>query len=94
MRKYETMFIINPELGEESTEALVEKMTSLIEDNAGEVVKLDKIGTRELAYDINDHMSGYYTLINFNGKPETISELERIYKINDNVLRYIILKDE
>ena len=94
MRKYETMFIVNPDLDSETTEELVEHITTVIEDNNGEVVNTDKWGTKELAYEINDHSAGYYTVINFKANNETLDELERNYKINDNVIRYLILKDE
>ncbi|TDX51794.1 30S ribosomal protein S6 [Orenia marismortui] len=94
MRKYETIFIVKPDLGEEATEAVVEKMTTLIADNGGEVANTDKWGTKELAYEINDYTTGYYTVINFTGEPATIEELERIYKLDDNVLRYLILRNE
>lgn len=94
MRKYETMFIINPDLNEEATGSVIEKLSTLIEDNEGEVTKLDKWGMKELAYEINDRSAGYYVLVNFKGLPATINELERVYRINDEVMRYLILKDE
>ncbi|MCK8816642.1 30S ribosomal protein S6 [Natroniella sulfidigena] len=94
MTKYETMLIISPDLDEETTEATVEKVTSVIEDSEGEVLKLDKWGTKELAYEINDQSAGYYTVVNFTAEPATLDELERIYRIDDNIMRYLILKDE
>ncbi|OCL28463.1 30S ribosomal protein S6 [Orenia metallireducens] len=94
MRKYETMFIIKSNLGEEATEAVIEKMTGVIANNGGEVANVDKMGTKELAYEINKDKTGYYVLVNFAGEPATVEELERIYKIDDNVLRYLILRDE
>ncbi|MCK8826855.1 30S ribosomal protein S6 [Natroniella acetigena] len=94
MTKYETMLIVSPELNEEATEATVEKVTSVIEDHEGEVLKLDKWGTKELAYEINDHTAGYYAVVNFKAVPATLDELERVYRIDDNIMRYLILKDE
>ncbi|GAB6099641.1 30S ribosomal protein S6 [Halanaerocella petrolearia] len=94
MRKYETMFIINPDLEEDAKEDLVENITDLIDDNEGEVINVDKWGTKELAYEINDQKAGYYAVVNFQGAPATIDELSRIFGINDNVIRNIILKDE
>ncbi|GAB6137166.1 30S ribosomal protein S6 [Halanaerobaculum tunisiense] len=94
MRKYETMFIINPDLEEEATEELVERVTDAIANYEGEVVNLDEWGTKELAYEVNDHQAGYYTVVNFQGTPATVDELRRVYDINDNIMRNIILKDE
>ncbi|AGB42482.1 ribosomal protein S6 [Halobacteroides halobius DSM 5150] len=94
MRKYETMFILNSDLEEEATESLVEKLTGVIADNDGELVDVDEWGTKELAYEINDQKAGYYTVVNFEGTPATVNELKRNYKINDNVMRYIVLRDE
>jgi small subunit ribosomal protein S6 len=94
MRKYETMYIIKSDLGEEAIEAVIEKMSGVIANNGGEVANLDKIGNRELAYEINKDKTGYYVLVKFAGETETVAELERIYKIDDNVLRYLILRDQ
>ncbi|WP_027339659.1 30S ribosomal protein S6 [Halonatronum saccharophilum] len=94
MRNYETMFIIDANLTEEAIEGVVEKMTSLIADNNGEVVNVDNWGKKELAYEIDKQTVGYYTLVNFKGDADTVAELERVYKIDDNVIRYLILKDE
>jgi small subunit ribosomal protein S6 len=94
MRPYETMFIINPELDDEATDKLISAAKDTIEDNGGEIAEVDQWGTKELAYEIEGHRGGYYTVINFSGQPETVEELERIYQVNDTVLRYIILRDD
>ena len=72
MRKYETMAVINPDLDEETTESKIEKITDTIEENAGEIVNVDKWGVKELAYEIEDFASAYYVVINFNGEGETL----------------------
>ncbi|MGM0501462.1 MAG: 30S ribosomal protein S6 [Bacillota bacterium] len=94
MKKYETMAVINPDLDDEATEAKVEKITSTIEDNTGEVVNVDKWGVKELAYEIEDFRSGCYVVVNFKGEPETLERLNRMYNIDDTVLRNIILRAE
>ena len=92
--RYETIFILNPTLSEETTAATIEKFKSLIEQN-GELGEIDDWGKRRLAYEIDDHAEGYYTLINFESTPDFPAELDRIYRITDGVLRSLIIcKDE
>lgn len=93
MNKYETIFVVNSSLGEESVNALVEKFTSLIAANA-EVEKTDVWGNRRLAYPIEDLTEGYYVLVKFASAPEFPSELSRIYNITDGILRSLIVKCE
>ncbi len=91
--KYETLFIVNPNLGDEETAAVVDKFKSLIEAN-GSVEKIDDWGKRRLAYPINDLMEGYYTLIEFTSVPTFPAELDRKYKIDDNIMRSMIIAQE
>ena len=94
MRKYEAMYIIRPTLEEEPTKALVERFTKLITDQGGQVEKVDEWGKRRLAYPINDFHEGYYVLVNFEAQSEVPQELERVFKITDDVLRYIVVRDD
>lgn len=87
---YETIFIVNPTLGEETITAVVEKFKSLVEAN-GTVVKVEDWGKRRMAYAINDLNEGYYTLIQFESAPAFPAELDRIYKITDGIMRSIIV---
>ena len=91
--KYETLFIVNPNLGDEETAAVVDKFKSLIEAN-GSVEKIDDWGKRRLAYPINDLMEGYYTLIEFTSVPTFPAELDRKYKIDDNIMGSMIIAQE
>lgn len=93
MNKYETMFIINPDIGEENTKALVEKFKNLLETQA-QLENMDEWGTRRLAYTIADKNEGYYVLANFSAKSEFPHELERIFKITDGIIKYLIIKKE
>ena len=88
--KYETIFIVNPNRGEEAITAIVEKFKALIADN-GTVVSVDDWGKRRMAYEINDLREGYYTLIEFESLPSFPAELDRVYKITDGVMRSIIV---
>lgn len=93
MRPYEIMFIIRPDLDEEKTEAVINKFTALIEKEGGEIVKVDKWGRRKLAYEIDKKWrEGFYTLIHFNGKPAVASELDRVMKISDEIVRQLITR--
>ena len=84
--KYEVLYIINPTLGEESINALVEKFKAMVEAE-GTLQNIDIWGKRRLAYEINDLTEGYYVLMNFETKPEFPAELERVMKITEGVMR-------
>ncbi len=93
MRAYEAMYIIRPDFDEEKLQAAIEKYSSLIQNNGGELVKVDLWGKRRLAYEIKKLREGYYVLVKFNGSAETPAELERNFKISDDVIRYLIVKE-
>lgn len=93
VRNYETIFILNPNIDEEKTKALVEKFKTLIETSA-ELESLDEWGKRRLAYPINYLNEGYYVLVNFKANAEFPHELERVYKITDEIIRYIVIKKD
>lgn len=93
LKKYETIFIINPEVGEENTKALVEKFKTMIETSA-QLESIDEWGKRKLAYEINDKTEGYYVLVNFSASPDFPSELERVYKITEGILKFITINKD
>lgn len=93
MRKYELMYIIRPELEQEALQAVVDKFQGIIQ-NGGEITKHDVMGKRRLAYEINKIRDGVYVLVNFTATPDVVVELERILKISDEVIRYLITRDE
>ena len=88
--KYESIFILDPSLSEEDTQALVAKFKTLVENNCT-LNSIDEWGKRKLAYPINDLNEGYYTLMNFTGKPDFPAELDRVYKITEGVMRSLII---
>ena len=91
---YETIFIIDATLTEEEVTQVKEKFTSLIAAN-GTVNNVDEWGKRRLAYEINDKTEGYYVLVDFTASVDFPKELDRQYRINDSILRTIIIrKDE
>ena len=93
INSYETLFIVDVEGGEEATKATVAKFTEIIEKNA-EVVEVADWGKRRLAYLINDKPEGYYTVVTFKSEPEFPAELERLYNIDENVMRSMVIRLE
>lgn len=94
MRKYEAMYIIKPDLEQEVTKELIQKFQDIITDNGGEIEKVTETGKRRLAYEIKDFKEGYYVLVNFQAEPNVILELERVFRITENIIRYLVIKDE
>lgn len=92
MRQYEVMYIIRPDLEQEAVQSISEKFLAIV-NNGGEVTKHDVMGKRRLAYEIEKFREGIYILVNFNGTPEIVAELDRVMKITDEVIRYLIVKD-
>jgi small subunit ribosomal protein S6 len=92
IRHYETMFIVKPTLTEEEIKTQIEYVKENIRKNEGEIVACDDWGVRELAYEIQKHKRGYYYIIYFKSPAKSIKELERIYKINENIIRFIFVK--
>ncbi|CAM3075835.1 30S ribosomal protein S6 [Paenibacillus sediminis] len=92
MRKYEVMYIIRPDLEQEAVQATVEKFQGII-SNGGEITKHEVMGKRRLAYEIKKFRDGVYVLVNFNAEPAVVTELERLMKISDEVIRYLITND-
>lgn len=88
--KYEAMVVFSTKLGEEDLKALILKFGDLISANAEGEVSLDEWGKRKLAYPINFENDGYYVLWNFTSKPGFPAELERVLKITDGVLRFLV----
>ena len=87
--KYEVLYIIKPDLGEEDTRAIVEKFNTLIEQN-GTIDATEEWGKRKLAYEINYISEGYYVLVKFTSGPEFPAELERILRNTETVMRSLV----
>ena len=91
MNKYESIIIVNPNVDEAGLKALEEKFTGLINEN-GKVESVENMGKKKLAYEIQKFNEGTYMLFNFEAKPASIAELERVYRITDDVIKYIVVK--
>ena len=94
MNNYETLFVIDPDLDEEATKATIQKFCDIITNNGGNIEKTDEWGKKKLAYPINFKNDGYYVLTTFKAEPSLPAELERNYKIAENIMRYIVVRLE
>ena len=93
MKKYESIIIVNPEVDEAGLKELEEKFTGLINEN-GKVESVENMGKKRLAYEIKKNKEGTYLLFNFEAKPDSITELERVYRITDEILKFIVVRKE
>ena len=88
MRKYETIFILDPDLEEEHALSTVEKVKGIITQASGEILKVEDWGKRKLAYDVKKKPKGHYILIHLLGSPALLSELERNFRVMDAVIKF------
>ncbi len=93
MNKYESVVIINPSVEEEKVKELSQKFTDII-NNDGKVEKVEELGKKKLAYEVKKNKEGYYIAIYFEANPQLIAELERNYRIMDEVIKFITIKAE
>jgi small subunit ribosomal protein S6 len=92
MRRYDLIFIIQPELSEEETKAVTDRYTQIITAQKGIIIKTEDWGKRRLAYDINKQSKGNYILVDFYGPGSMIREVERNLKIDDKILKFLTVK--
>ena len=94
MKRYETLFIVQIDLPTDEINSIVERYRAIVTALKGTIIKVDKWGKRKLAYEIKKQSNGYYVLLDFAGKSTIIDELERNFKIDDNILKFMtIMKD-
>ena len=91
MNKYESVVIINPNVEENALKALIEKFQTLINTD-GKVEQVNELGKKKLAYEINKNKEGYYVVYDFEANPKLIAELERNYRITDEIIKFIVVK--
>ncbi|GAA0291008.1 small subunit ribosomal protein S6 [Gracilibacillus halotolerans] len=94
MNKYEIMYIIRPDMEEEAQTALVERFNNILTDNGAEIEKVEEIGKKRLAYEINDYRDGYYVLINFAGDERAINEFNRQAGFSKDVIRHMAIRED
>jgi small subunit ribosomal protein S6 len=91
-RVYEVMYIVQPETANDDIAKLNEGVQKLIETEGGSVVKMDDIGRRKMAYEIKKKKEGYYVLFEIEGSGKEIAELERRFRVNDAIMRFITVR--
>ncbi|MFZ2445392.1 MAG: 30S ribosomal protein S6 [Syntrophobacteraceae bacterium] len=94
MRKYETFFIVDPDLPDETTSVVDTKVQSIVTSNGGEVLTYTPWGKRKLAYPIRKRTRGLYVLMEYSGGADMVAELERNLRIDERVLKFITVKLE
>ena len=94
MKAYELLYFVAPSIDEESRLAVMKRIETALAEGNGVVDNVDNWGKRKLAYEINGLTDGDYTLVNFHADPQSVAELDRILRINDAVVRHMIVKRE
>lgn len=91
-RDYELGFILNPEVNEEQTRAILERIEQIVSNYGGQVMRVNQWGRRRLAYQIDHNRDGLYVFVDMILTPETVSELDRTLKVSEEVIRHMIKK--
>jgi len=92
MRRYETIYILRPSLNEEEINKVIENTNQIILDEEGTIIELNKWGMKKLAYLIKKETQGFFIYCDYAGNPKAVSEIERKFRIDDSVLRYMTIK--
>ena len=93
MNKYESVIIVNPNVDEEGIKALEKKFTDIL-NNDGKLEKIDNLGKRKLAYEVKKNNEGIYLVLTFEANADLIEELQRNYRITEEVIKFIVIKIE
>jgi small subunit ribosomal protein S6 len=89
LRRYETIFILRPDLGESVQKEAIRRFENIVRASAGEIIETDEWGFRELAYHIKGERRGFYVRLDYGGNGATMNEIERNLKLSDSILRYL-----
>lgn len=92
MNSYESLFVLKPTLTEEETNEHIEKIESVIANNGGEIVAKSVMGSRNLAYEVEGSRRGFYVVLYLKAPTTLVQELERNYRINENVIKFLTVK--
>ena len=93
MTKYEIMYIIRPTVLEDDRKALIEELNTIFTSRGAELTKVNEWGMKDLAYEIQKHKKGYYVILDVVTNDEARIEFDRVVRIKEDVIRYLILKD-
>ncbi len=93
MNKYESVIIVNPNVDDEKLKELEKTFTEII-NKSGKVEKVDNLGKKRLAYEVKKNNEGIYLVFYFEAEPTLVAELERNYRITDEVIKFIVIRVE
>ena len=93
MNKYQTLFLIDQRVEEAEIKKIIQKFSDLINSD-GKVDTVEEMGTRKLAYEIKKNKEAFFVCIDFEANPELIKELERVYRITDEIIKFIIIRND
>jgi len=93
-REYESVFVLDPSIEDSQVDAELEKIKEFLGSRNGEITEVQKWGRRKLAYEVKKHKEGVYTLIRFQAEPGVPAELDRRYRLNENMLRFLTVAYE
>ncbi|GEK59634.1 MULTISPECIES: 30S ribosomal protein S6 [Marinococcus] len=94
MRNYEVLYIISPNVDEDGVKNTIERYNKILTDNGAEIEKVDEVGKKRLAYEINDFRDGYYVVTYIKGTADATNEFDRLVKIDDNVIRHLVVRND
>ena len=95
MRTYEIMYIVRPSIEEDAKKALVERFNGILASEGSEVLEEKDWGKRRLAYEINDFKEGFYNIVRIKtDNNKSTDEFQRLAKINDDIIRYIVIRED
>jgi small subunit ribosomal protein S6 len=86
------MVILSPELDDEASDSVIDRIKGIITDEGGEITEVDDWGLRRLTYEIKDHKDGQYVVVQFKGDTAVLEELERVLGLMDAVLRFLTVR--
>lgn len=89
MRRYETIFISDPDIPDENRDTIYERVSDIIEQQNGLLARIEKWGTKRLAYNIRKKVRGYYTRLDYCGTGALVNEIERFFRIDDRILKFM-----
>lgn len=94
MRNYEIMYVVRPNIEEDAKKALIERFEQILTSNGAEIIESKDWGKRRLAYEINDFKEGFYQIVRVKSTDEATNEFDRLAKINDDIIRHIVIREE
>jgi small subunit ribosomal protein S6 len=92
MRRYESVVILDPDMPDDDTRSFTERFSSVITSSGGDIIKIEDWGTKRLAYLVKKKERGRYILFDFVGTSELIKEIERQFKISEQVMKFLSIK--